>query len=353
VTAIALDAMGGDHAPAATVAGAAELSRESSAPQIVLVGDAGVIRELLDSQEHDAGKLTIVHTDQAIPMDADPRSACEELPRASMILAAEMVKAGDADALVSAGNTGAVIMSCARSFARLEGVKRCALGAVFPTERRRGARDDPFSLILDAGLTVELDADALVGFAIMGSAYASRISSNPDPTVALLNNGTEPNKGPPAVVEAHRQLAAIGARGSMNFIGNIEGLDIPAGTADVIVTGGFMGNIVLKMLEGVAQTVRNLGRYAMHQSVMYKAGLALLSPGLKQLKEVTDWQQYGGAPVLGFDQICIKAHGRSSARAVKNAIKVAHKAHRTGLVEAIQEGIAHCGSPAPDHAAPR
>ena len=149
------------------------------------------------------------------------------------------------------------------------------------------------------------------------------------------------------LVEAHAKLAELSTRGALNFMGNIEGLDIPAGKADVIVTGGFTGNIVLKMLEGVAQTVRNLGRYAMHQSVMYKAGLALLSPGLKQLKEVTDWQQYGGAPVLGFDHVCIKAHGRSSARAVKNAIKVAHKAHRTDLVAAIQQGIAMSDSSSP------
>ncbi|RMF06753.1 MAG: phosphate acyltransferase PlsX, partial [Alphaproteobacteria bacterium] len=149
----------------------------------------------------------------------------------------------------------------------------------------------------------------------------------------------EEKKGPAAVVEAHAILKQMAEHRLLNFIGNIEGMDIPRGTADVVITGGFVGNIVLKMLEGVADTVRNLGRYAMRQSVMYKAGLALLSPGLKQLKAVTDWQQYGGAPVLGFDQICIKAHGRSSARAIRNAIKVANKAARTELVSAIREGM--------------
>lgn len=340
MTSIAIDAMGGDHAPAAPVKGAAYLSNKERSPQLILVGDEEQIAAQLGEVEHDRSRIEIVHTPDCIAMDAEPRKACDELPNASVLVAARLVNDGDADALVSAGNTGAVIMSCARTFERIPGVRRSALGAVYPTEMRRGENNDPFSLILDAGLTVDVCAEDLVGFAIMGAAYSARISSNKRPKVALLNNGTEEKKGPAYIREAHVRLRELGDAGLMDFIGNIEGLDIPKGTADVVVTGGFVGNIVLKMLEGVAETVRNLGRYAFKQNVMYKAGLTLLAPGLKQLKQVTDWEQYGGAPVLGFDHICIKAHGRSSDRAITNALKVADKADRSGLVDAIREGVA-------------
>ncbi len=337
MTTLALDVMGGDLAPEAPLSAAAHFSTKPGCPRLILVGDAEVIRTALARSAHDAAKIEVVHATQRVPMDAEPKEAIDGLPDASVLVAARLVRDGAADALVSAGNTGAVVLACARTFTRLPGVTRCALGAVYPTEQRRGEKQDPFSLILDAGLTLEPTADDLVAFAVMGSAYAARISKNPAPRVALLSNGTEAMKGPQAIVDAHARLAR---RKDLVFIGNIEGMDIPKGTADVVVTGGFVGNIVLKMLEGVADTVQELARYAFEQNVMYKAGLALLAPALKDLKKTTDWQQYGGAPILGFDRVCIKAHGRSSARAIKNALKVADKAVQTKLVEAIQSGLA-------------
>ncbi len=333
---IAVDAMGSDRGPEVTVTGAAHASRDPNGPSVILVGAREELARLLDGVEHDAGKIGIVDAPDVVTMDESPKKALDEKPDASILVAARLVHEGRADVLVSAGNTGAVTLACARTFDRLPGVGRCALGAVYPTERRRGEKDDPFSLILDAGLTLDVTADDLVGFAIMGAAYASRISKNGRPRVALLSNGTEPHKGPAAVVEAHAKLAKLDC---IEFIGNVEGTDIPRGTADVIVTGGFTGNIVLKMLEGVAETVVRLGHYAMDKSVVYKAGLALLYPAVKKLRAVTDWEQYGGAPILGFDHVCIKAHGKSSDRAVKNAIKVAGQAVRTDLVAAIQEGL--------------
>ena len=269
-------------------------------------------------------------------MDADPRQALDTLPDASITVAARAVATGEADALVSAGNTGAVVLACARHWQRLPGVSRAALGAVYPTERPHGERRDPFALILDAGLTLEVDAATLEAFAVMGSAYASCISQNLRPSVALLSNGHEPKKGPDAVVEAHARLKA---RRDLHFVGNVEGTDIPRGTVDVIVTGGFVGNIVIKMLEGVAETMQTLMRSAADASLVNKAGLALLLPALTELKKTTDWQQYGGAPVLGFDRICIKAHGRSSPRALKNAIKVARRAVESNVVDAIRRGL--------------
>lgn len=334
---VALDAMGADRGVEATVTGAAASSLQGDGPSVVLVGNARVIEPLLATVPHDASKLSVVHAAGVIGMEDSPREALDRTPDASVVVAAQLVREGRADALVSAGNTGAVALACVRAFERLPGVTRCALGAVYPTERRRGEKQDPFSLILDAGLTLDVSAEDLVGFAVMGSAYAARISRNPRPRVALLSNGAESHKGTAAVVEAHARLRRLAC---VEFIGNIEGMDIPRGTADVVVTGGFTGNIVLKMLEGVADTVVRLGRYAMDQSVLYKAGLALLSPAVKKLRSVTDWEQYGGAPLLGFDRLCIKAHGRSSPRAITNALKVAHKATRTDIVGAIREGLA-------------
>lgn len=337
---IALDAMGSDHGPEVVALGAAQASLAREAPEIVIVGDHEVLSRALAAIEHAKDKIRLVHADDVIAQTDDPRKAVTERRGSSIAVAAGLLVAGEADALVSAGNTGAVTMECARTFERLPGVSRCALGAVYPTERRRGEKDDPFSLILDAGLTLDVNADDLVCFAVMGSAYARCISQNPKPRVALLSVGSEASKGTAAVVEAHLRLRRAG---DLEFIGNIEGMDIPRGTADVVVTGGFTGNIVLKMLEGVSDTVLRLARYAGESSLQYKAGLALLSPAIRKLRKATDWQQYGGAPVLGFSHLCIKAHGRSTERAIRNAIRVAQRSVATDTVRTIRDGLARVG----------
>ena len=259
-----------------------------------------------------------------------PSEALAQHPGASILVAAQLVADGAADALVSAGNTGASVLACARTWKRIPGVGRAALASVYPTEIRRGEKDDPFSLILDVGATLDVTAEDLVTFAIMGSAYAARVSKNPRPRVALLSNGAEAGKGPPEIVEAQRLLHDAT---ELNFVGNVEGVDIPRGTADVVVCSGFVGNVVIKMLEGVSETIVRLGHYASKEKILWRAGLALLSGGISRLKEVTDWEQYGGAPVLGFDRLFIKAHGRSRARAIANAAKVAAKAVQAGLTD--------------------
>jgi glycerol-3-phosphate acyltransferase PlsX len=228
------------------------------------------------------------------------------------------------------------VLACARKWKRIPGVQRTALAAVYPTELRRGARDDPFSLMLDVGATVDASADDLVAFALMGAAYASVISQNPRPRIALLSNGTEAGKGPAAVVQAHQLLLA---QTGLNFIGNIEGVDIPRGVADVVVCSGYVGNVVLKMLEGVSETVVNLARYAYKEKLLWRAALAMLSGGIQRLKDITDWEQYGGAPLLGFEHLFIKAHGRSKERAISNALKVASKAISAGLTDQIATGM--------------
>lgn len=336
MTTVAVDAMGSDQGPGAVVAGAAAATLEAVGPEVLLIGDEALLRRQLLVRRHDPARVRLVHA-PAFVSSAEKASECRRVPGASIRVAAQAVRSGEADVLVSAGHTGAVTLCCAEVFERLPGVRRCALGAVYPTERVRGARRDPFALILDVGLTLDASAQDLCGFALMGAAYASRITRVARPAVALLSNGAESNRGTRAVVDAHRRLAACEA---LDFIGNIEGTDIPLGRADVVVTSGFTGNIVLKMLEGVADTVLRLARYAGDKNFRYRAGLGLLAPAVKRLRLATDWEQYGGAPILGFDRLCIKAHGRSSPRAIRNAIKLAARAARSDVVGAIGTGLA-------------
>jgi len=320
---IVVDAMGGDHAPDGIVSGVAEASLTLPDTRLTLVGDGERIQEILRAREHADDRVEIHHAGDVIGMDEPPQAALNAKPDASVNVAAKLVAGETGSALVSAGNTGACVLACARHWQLIPGVRRSGFAAVYPTEMRRGEHQDPFSLILDVGATLEATAEDLVAFAIMGSAYARVVSHNEKPRVALLSNGTEPSKGLPEIVEAHALLQQMP---SIDFIGNIEGLDIPRGNADVVVCAGFVGNVVIKMLEGVAGTVTDLAKFAYKESLLWRAGLIMLSGGIKRLKAVTDWRQYGGAPLLGFDNLCIKAHGRSTSKPLSNAVRVADKA---------------------------
>ncbi len=337
---IAVDAMGGDEAPEPIVQGALEaLARSES--KVVLVGDEARIKPLVDAANVESShraRLEIVHASQVIPMDAKPKAALTEMPDASLPVAARLVaEEGGPDALVSAGNTGAVVLACSQAFERIPNVRRTALAAVIPTQRRHGPKDDPFSLLLDAGATLRVGAKDLAIFGLMGASYAAIVSSNAKPRVALLSNGSEPNKGTPEIVEAHAFLHRCPG---VEFIGNIEGVDLPQGKADVIICDGFTGNITLKMLEGVYETVMNLARFAYRSKITWKMAMVLLGGGIRRLKAVTDWQQYGGAPILGFNRLCIKAHGRSGHRAIRNAIRVAERCVAQDLTGRISSGVA-------------
>ena len=333
---IVVDAMGGDFAPAAQVKGAALASLERGDAEIVLVGDSAIISALLAETEHRAEAISIHHAPDRVGMDEKAGEALASKPESSIAVAARLVAAGEGDALVSAGHTGASVLCCARNFKLIPGIRRAALAAVYPTATRRGKKDDPFSLLLDVGATLDVEPEDLVSFALMGAAYAARISKNDRPRVALLSNGTEAGKGPRKVVEAHQLLLA---HTGLNFIGNVEGVDIPKCTADVIVCSGYVGNVVLKMLEGMSETVMGLARYAYKKKFLWRVALGLLSGGIQRLKALTDWQEYGGAPLLGFDRLFIKAHGRSHERAIANAIKVAHRSTGTGLIEEIARNV--------------
>ena len=335
---IAIDAMGGDNAPDEVVRAAAALSLEKSGRnvQLLLVGDAARINALLHELRHDAERIAVHHAPHAIAMHESPAEALRQRPDSSIAVAARLCAEGHAQALVSAGNTGASVLACRDNWQRIPGVRRAALAAVYPTEMRRGEKDDPFSLILDVGATLDVSDDDLCAFAVMGAAYAARISKNPRPRVALLSNGSEAGKGPKEVVQAHARLRR---HPKLNFVGNIEGVDIPRGSADVVICGGFVGNVVLKMLEGVSETVVRIASYAYKERLLWRAGLVMLSGGIRRLKDLTDWEQYGGAPLLGFDHLFIKAHGRSGSRAIQNAVKVAARGAGTGLADDISEGL--------------
>lgn len=336
----ALDAMGADGGIAPLVEGAAQLSLEDAPVQVVLVGDGDALRRALARTRHDPTRVEVVAAADHVRMDESPAAALDARPECSVLVAARLVARGEADVLVGAGHTGAVIHAAARSFERLTGVKRVALCAVHPTVEPHGPKGDPFGLMLDVGATLQCSAADLVAFARMGSCYSRLVSDIASPSVALLSNGAEATKGTEAVVEAH---AALRASGDLRFVGNVEGLDVPRGRVDVVVCEGFVGNIVLKMLEGVSETARDLARHAGAAKLRYRLGLALLSSGLRRVRELTDWKQYGGAPILGFDRAVIKAHGRSNARAVRNALRLAAKTVERGLVPELRKSLAAPG----------
>lgn len=333
---IVVDAMGGENAPIEIVRGAAKASLSLLNSEIILVGDAKLIGTMLPECRHDGSRVRVHHASESIHIDEAPSEAISAHPDASILVAAKLVAEGEGDAMVSAGNVGASILACARHWQARAQVEHPALAAVYPTELRRGEKNDPFSLILDVGVTADANARDLVSWAVMGAEYARIISKNQRPRVALLSNDSETGKAPKAVAEAHAMLRQASG---LNFIGNIEGLDVPRGVADVVICSGYVGNVVVTMLEGVSDTVMNLARYAYKEKLMWRAALGLLSSGIDRIKDLTDWDQYGGAPLLGFEHLLIHAHRRSKANAIHNAIRVADKAIRSELCPSIDRSL--------------
>jgi glycerol-3-phosphate acyltransferase PlsX len=330
---IALDAMGGDHAPEAPLRAAAALSRETEI-RLLLFGDRARIEPALERLGADAARIEIAHAPDAIGMD-EPPSSVGLRPEASLPLAARAVAEGRAHALVSAGNTGALLISAVRSIPRLPGVRRTALAAVHPT-LPRAHNPDPFALLLDVGANLHCTPDDLVAFATMGAAYAACISKVARPTVGLLNIGEEAYKGDELLRAAHEKLAAS----ALAFRGNVEGRDVPLGAVDVVVCPGVIGNVVLKLLESLGDVLVAMGDAVYRERARWRVGRFLLRDGLARLTNQLDYASYGGAPILGFERIVIKAHGRSGERALVNAVKVAAKAARDDVAGAIRTALA-------------
>jgi glycerol-3-phosphate acyltransferase PlsX len=319
--------MGGDNAPRSPVRGALEAAQELDI-ELTLVGPRETIeRELARSRQ--PTQLEIADAPEIIGMAESPLRAVRSKPRSSIVVGLGLVARGEADAFVTAGSTGAAMAGAVLSLKRIEGIDHPALGVPFPTGS--GA-----CLLLDVGANADARAHNLVQFAIMGSVYAERVLSIPRPRVALLSVGEEESKGSIVVQEAHRQLRD----GSVvNFVGNVEGKDIPAGLADVIVMDGFVGNVLIKFAEGVSGALVGIIRRELRANPLSMLlGLGLI-PTFRRVRRRTDYAEWGGAPLLGVNGVCIIGHGRSNPRAIKNAVRVAADAVRGSVVGRIQEGL--------------
>lgn len=335
---VALDAMGGDKAPGEIVLGAVQAAREYGMG-VYLVGREDAIRAELAKHDTTGLNLPIVHTDEVIEMDEHPATAVRRKKNASMLLALQLVRDGKALGAVSAGNSGAMLAASIFTLKRIPGVDRPALGGVFPNAH--GA-----SLVIDMGANTDCKPEYLQQFALMGSIYMERIFHISSPRVGLLANGEEETKGNQQVVETHQLLKASAATLGINFIGNIEGRDIPAGNVDVTVCDGFVGNVVLKLSEGLGEALLGMIREQMTSTLINKLAAAVLRPSLRKVFKRIDYAEYGGVPLLGVNGSAIVAHGRSNAKAIKNALRVARQTSDTGVATAIAEGLAKL-NPAP------
>jgi len=332
---VALDAMGGDKAPGEIVLGAVQAAREYGMG-VFLVGKEDVIRAELAKHDAQGLDLPIIHTDEAIEMDEHPAMAVKRKKNASMTLALQQVRDGAALGAVSAGNSGAMMAASLFTLKRVPGVERPALGGVFPTR-------DGLCLVIDMGANTDCKPEYLRQFALMGSIYMERIFHVHSPRVGLLANGEEESKGNQLVQETHQLLKSSASTLGLNFIGNVEGRDIPTGVADVVVCDGFVGNVVLKLSEGLAETLIGMLRAQMTSSFISSLAASVLRPGLRKVFGRLDYAEYGGVPLLGINGSAIISHGRSNAKAIKNALRIARQTAEAGVAPAIADGLAKLG----------
>jgi glycerol-3-phosphate acyltransferase PlsX len=325
---IAVDAMGGDFAPQNIVEGAVLAAREFGVP-VKLVGDQEAVRrEIARHSGSDSLPLTVAHASEAVAMDESPLAPIRKKKDSSIKVAYDLVKKGEASALFSAGNSGAVLATAVFVLGKLKGLDRPAIGTVFPTLKG-------WTLLLDAGANVDCKAFHLVQFAIMGEAYAKYILKIEKPAVGLLSNGEEESKGN----ELIRETNAILRKSSLGYIGPVEGRDIFNGRADVVVCDGFVGNAALKICEGLAETIGSMIKEEVKVSWMAKTAYLLARGAVNEIKKKLDYSEYGGAPLLGVDGVVIIGHGRSSPKAVKNAIRLAHEYAQIGLPKLLVQSL--------------
>ncbi|MEH2170394.1 MAG: phosphate acyltransferase PlsX [Nostoc sp.] len=323
---IAIDAMGGDHAPGEIVAGALR-AREELGVDIFLVGDPQQIEAALPSKTS-LGQVEIVNAEEAIAMDEEPLNAVRRKRKASINVAIDLVKQQKADAVFSAGHSGAAMASALLRLGRLPGIDRPAIGTVFPTI----IAGKPV-LVLDVGANVDCRPKFLEQFGVMGSAYSQYVLGTTEPKVGLLNIGEEDSKGNDAAVRAHQLLRE---NSQINFIGNAEGRDVLSGRFDVIVCDGFVGNVLLKFAEAVGEVILQILREELPQGLHGQIGSALLKPNLKRIKQRMDHAEHGGALLLGVAGVCFIGHGSSQAPSIFNAIRMAKEAVDNQVIQRIQ-----------------
>jgi len=322
---IAIDAMGGDHAPKSVVLGAMEAVKEIKNLHITLVGNEPEINKYLTSNQ----QITVIHTEEMITADDEPVRAVRRKKNSSLVLAAQEVKEGRADACLSAGNTGALMSAGLFVVGRIKGIARPALSPTLPTIDGKGF------VFLDVGANVDASETHLMQYGIMGSIYAEKVRSIEKPRVALLNVGTEDGKGNDLMKKTFEKLETA----PINFIGNVEARDLFEGVADVIVADGFSGNIALKTIEGTASMLFTLLKETFMSSLKTKLAAGLIKGDLKTLSDRMDYSEYGGAALFGLAAPVIKAHGSSNERAIYNAIKQGCKMIELDVTETIQETI--------------
>ncbi|MFQ5945134.1 MAG: phosphate acyltransferase PlsX [Anaerolineae bacterium] len=325
---IALDAMGGDLGPAVTVDGAVRAARELGV-EVLLVGRKEKIQAELARHRTAGLTLPVVEARQVVEMEDKPAAAVRKKKDASIVVAMNLVKEGRADALVSVGNTGGVYAAALWHLGRIRGIRRAALSVVFPTVASP-------ALLLDMGANMDCKPEYLLQFGIMGSVYTERVMGVESPRVGLISTGEEEGKGSTLAIETYDLLAASG----LNFVGNLEGKDLPLGLADVVVTDGFTGNVIIKLAEGVGGLLVSALEEEVRRSPVTLVGGLLASSAFKRVRRRVDYTEYGGAALLGVDGVVIIGHGRSNAEAVKNALKVAVQAAERGVVGAIANGVA-------------
>jgi glycerol-3-phosphate acyltransferase PlsX len=315
---IALDAMGGDHAPEIPVAAALAALAEMDGVELVLVGHESSIQLLLDRSRPPANRLRVVHAPDVIGMDEAPLAALRRKRRSSIQVGLELQTAGEVDAFVSAGHTGAVMAAALTTLGRIVGIARPAIAAIFPTQGLP-------CIVLDVGANVDPRPQHLVEFAVMGHIYAREVLGRENPRVGLLSIGEESKKGNELTVETHDRLRSL----PLDFIGNVEGRDVLRGAVDVVVTDGFTGNVVLKFGESFVDFLGEALREEVRTRPLARFGAFLMQPALRSLRRRIDYAEYGGAPLLGIDGVVIIAHGGSNPKAFRNAIGVAQRAaHR-------------------------
>lgn len=307
---VAVDAMGGDNAPHEIIKGAIEAINEEKRVKAFLIGDKDVISEELARFQYDASQVEIVHTTEVIETAEPPVMAIRKKKDSSIVRGMNMVKEGECDAFVSAGSTGAILVGGQVIVGRIKGVERPPLAPLIPTK-------DGVSLLLDCGANVDARASHLVQFAKMGSVYMESIMGVQNPKVGIVNIGAEEEKGNALVKETFPLLKNCP---EINFIGSVEARDIPYGVADVIVSEAFVGNVILKMYEGVGTTLIAKVKEGMMTSLRSKIGALLVKPALKKTLKGFDTKEYGGAPLLGLNGLVVKTHGSSKAIEIKNSI---------------------------------
>ncbi|MFH0886981.1 MAG: phosphate acyltransferase PlsX [bacterium] len=326
---LALDAMGGDHAPTEIVRGAFAAAALYPDTDIILIGQKDKVVPLIErmQKKHHRPNISFIHASEVVEMNESPTQAIKQKKDSSLAVAVKLVKNHEAQAIISAGNTGALMASSLLGLGRIKGIERPAIATIFPT-----ANEDQV-LLLDMGANVDCKPKNLVQFAHMGVQYAEHVMHKVDPRVGLLSIGEEAEKGNELTIKTNEILQ----KEKLNFTGNVEGKDILAGKVDIVICDGFVGNVVLKLSESISTTIFALLKEEINRSLLSKIGALLLLPAFKHLKKRIDYDEYGGALMLGLQGVCIKAHGRARETAIKNALRVARESVKENFIGYISQ----------------